>query len=91
MKPMFEERISDKIMRPTFDEWLSDNGYSVENKYQRFYDSYGDAMTCSLSEYKEQCYHEAMESLDKVVTVIDEFDEVKNERYTKRDYLQESH
>ncbi len=39
----------------SFEDWCSEEG--MEEKYEQFYDEYGDA-SCSLSEYKERHYQE---------------------------------
>lgn len=49
----------------TFESWKSDNCDKVETKYQALQDEYGDALTCFLSEYYEQCYREYLEEQPK--------------------------
>jgi len=47
----------------SYDSWLSEFGDSVEQDYQNLHEEYGDALTCLLSQYKEQRYQEHCESL----------------------------
>ena len=46
----------------TYEEWLSEHSDSVEREYQLLHDEYGDALTCSLCQYKEQKYREYVEA-----------------------------
>ena len=45
---------------PTFEEWIFENGDSVERAWQFIHDEYGDAAPL-LCMYKDQKYREARE------------------------------
>ena len=54
-KNKFLER---KINCLSFDEWINQNSSQVEREYEILKNEYGDALTCLLSDYKEQKYRE---------------------------------
>ena len=48
----------------TFEQWVSEFGSDAEADYAHYYEEYGDAMNCMLSEYKQQKYREYIESVE---------------------------
>ena len=50
---------------PTFEQWIAENSSEVEKEYELLQDEYGDALTCFISEFKEQRYREAVEVIEQ--------------------------